>query len=73
MAKTKVGIKTLAKELQRVWLDLRKGHIEIPRAKELANCAGKIISAKKVQLEYKCVKDKDPKYYDAYLEDEEEV
>ena len=73
MAKTKRGIKALAKKVEDVWDDLRKGHVEITRAKELFNGAGKIINTKKIELEYKQIKDKDPKYRDKYLEDEEEV
>jgi len=73
VAKTKRGIKALARKVEDVWDDLRKGHVEIPRAKELFNGAGKIINAKKIELEYKQIKDKDPKYRDKYLEDEEEV
>lgn len=72
MSKTR-GIKALAKKVEDVWDDLRKAHIEIPRAKELFNGAGKIVNCKKVELEYKQIKDKDPNYYDAYLEDKESI
>ena len=73
MAKAKRGIKALAKKVEDVWDDLRKGHVEVARAKELFNGAGKIINTKKIELEYKQIKDKDPKYRDQYLEDEEVV
>lgn len=73
MSLTKRGIKLLAKKIEDVWDNLLLGHIEIPRAKELFNGAGKIISAKKVELEYEQLKRKDPKYRNSYLEDEEKV
>jgi len=70
---TNRGIKALAKKVEDVWDDLRKGHIEVVRAKELFNGAGKIINSLKVQLEYKQIKDKDPKFKNLYLEDKEKV
>ena len=68
----KRGIKALAKKVEDVWDELRKGHIEVGRAKELFNGAGKVINCKKIELEYKQVKDKDPQYRNEYLEDNEE-
>lgn len=43
----------LAGKIEDVWDELRKDHIEVERAKELFNGAGKIIGSFKARLEYK--------------------
>lgn len=42
----------LRAELAKVFDELRAGEIEVKQASELANLAGKMISAAKVQVEY---------------------
>lgn len=73
MSKKYRGIKALAKKVEDVWDNLLKGQIEVGRAKELFNGAGKVVNMKKLELEYKQLKDRDPKFKNLYLEDEEEV
>jgi hypothetical protein len=63
-------MKALAVKAEDVLDDLRKGHIEIPRAKEYFNGVGKIISTRKVLLDYRKVKNTNPDYIDEYLEDD---
>jgi len=64
-------MKALAKKAEDVLDDLRKGKIEIPRAKEYFNGTGKIMSGHKILLEYQKVKKSCPDYIDEYLEDNE--
>ena len=44
------NVQTLRKKLSEIFCELRKGHIELPRAAELNNTAGKILSTIKVEL-----------------------
>ena len=46
------NVTELRNELSRVFHELRAGTLEWKVAKELNNCAGKIINSAKVQLEY---------------------
>lgn len=66
----KRSIKKLAEKAEDVLYELRKGEIEIPRAKEFFNGVGKIMTAHKILLEYQKVKQSVPGYMDEYLEDE---
>lgn len=50
------NIDEVRKELAEVFSNLKSGVIEPPQAKEMNNCAGKIISSCKVQLEYQHLK-----------------
>lgn len=70
--KQRRNMKALSTKAEDVLDDLRKGRIEIPRAKEYFNGTGKIISAHKTMLEYQKVKKSCPGYIDEYLEDNEE-
>lgn len=69
--KKKRNMKALAEKAEDVLDDLRKGHVEIPRAKEYFNGTGKIISAHKLLLEYEKIRKGLPSYIDEYLEDYE--
>ena len=46
------NVKTLRDDLVKAYKQLRKGKISIPEAKALANMAGKVIIAAKVQMDY---------------------
>lgn len=46
------GVTTLRKRLVELYNDLELGRIKTSEAKELANVAGKILNAAKVELEY---------------------
>jgi hypothetical protein len=57
------NINELRNELANVFSDLRSGKIKPQEASEVNNCAGKIISACKVELEYYALRKEIPKIH----------
>jgi len=55
------NIKEVRTELSKVFDELKSGQLKSADAKELNNCAGKIINSLKVELEYHSLRKETPK------------
>lgn len=54
------NIKEVRNELSKVFDELKSGQLKSADAKELNNCAGKIINSLKVELEYHALRKETP-------------
>jgi len=54
------NINDVRKELSQLFSDLKNDIIDYKKAKELNNCAGKIINSLKVELEYHALRREKP-------------